>query len=75
MGTSYGILIHNTANGRNYYNADSIIILTAYFTTLIHYENFKKLYLVSASPKQNIGTKESKMKMPMSPFPLNPTLA
>ena len=31
----YIVFIHNTPNGRNYYNAHSSIILTAYFTTLM----------------------------------------
>ena len=45
MGTTCVIFICNTANGRNHYNAHSSIILTAYFTTLMHSKNFKNASL------------------------------
>lgn len=39
-GTTSDVLIHNTVNGRNDYNAHSSIIMPAHFATLVHFENF-----------------------------------
>ena len=43
VGTTCDVSVCNTANERNHYYAHSSITLIAYFTTLIHSENFKML--------------------------------